>query len=133
MRTNLREAYRLWNHEQRLKEQWRRDLRRISLGIESLRLDLEDAVARQAAAEAERREAETRRLVDTMFDDKAFNRVLSRYWGHTPQGWEAACGPDGRMKRLLRDPGWPVLQEAIHRIRVAKGLERRRPRKGGAR
>jgi hypothetical protein len=58
-----------------------------------------------------------------LLDDKAFTRVLKAFTGNSARGWEVACGCDGRMLRLLKDPGWPVLKEVIHLVRVAKGWE----------
>ena len=118
---NEAEAYRRWRAEERRLAHWRRDMRRIAIAIENIDLAMQDALARQHEEERERK---IRDLVERMFADKAFNRTLHRYWGHTPAGWIAAAGCDGRMKALVRDPGWPVLQEAIRRIRVAKGLAR---------
>ena len=120
-RVSEAEAYKRWNAEQRRLAQWRRDMRRLQISIENIELGLQDALARQRE---EARERKTRDLVERMFADKAFNRTLLRYWGHTPAGWIAASGCDGRMKALVRDPGWDVLQETIRRIRVAKGLVR---------
>lgn len=117
----MREAYRRFHAEDRARQTFRRELKRISLEIEALGLDLAAAKARQ---DAEEREAETRELVERMFHDKAFNRVLQAFTGRTPHGWEVACGCDGRMLRLLQEPGWPVLEEAIRRIRIAKGMVR---------
>ena len=121
MKINEREAYRRFHAEERLKAQWSRALRRISADIESIAAGLAVAKARQ---DVETRESQTRELVERMFHDKAFNRTLRAFSGHTPQGWRVACGCDGRMKRLLQDPGWPVLEEAIRRIRIAKGMVR---------
>jgi hypothetical protein len=120
-RVSEAEAYRAWHKEQYRRAKWERDMRRIRLDIEGLELSIRDSLARQ---HEEEREKKTRDLVEKMFADRAFNKVLAHYWGHTPKGWLAACGCDGRMKSLLRDPGWDVLQEAIRRIRVAKGLVR---------
>lgn len=120
-RISLREAYRRFHAEDRARQTFRRELKRIELDIEALGLDLAAAKARQ---DAEEREAATRELVERMFHDKAFNRVLQAFTGRTPHGWKVACGCDGRMLRLLREPGWPVLEEAIRRIRIAKGMVR---------
>lgn len=118
---SLREAYRRFHAEDRARQTFRRELKRIELEIETLGLDLAAAKARQ---DAEERETETCKLVERMFHDKAFNRVLQAFTGHTARGWRVACGCDGRMIRLLDKPGWPVLEEAIRRIRIAKGWQR---------
>lgn len=119
-RISLREAYRRFHAEDRARQIFRRELKRIELEVESLSIDLAAAKARQDAAE---REVETRALVEKMFHDKAFNRTLRAFTGHTARGWKVACGCDGRMQRLLDKPGWPVLSEAIRRIRIAKGWQ----------
>lgn len=120
-RISLREAYKRFHAEDRARQAFRRELKRIELEVESLSIDLAAARARQ---DAEEREAETRALVERMFQDKAFNRTLRAFTGRTPHGWKVACGCDGRMLRLLQEPGWPVLEEAIRRIRIAKGMVR---------
>lgn len=120
-RISLQEAYRRFHAEDRARRVFQRELRRIELEVEALSLDLAAAKARQ---DAEEREAATRELVERMFHDKAFNRTLRAFTGRTPHGWEVACGCDGRMLRLLQEPGWPVLEEAIRRIRIAKGMVR---------
>lgn len=120
-RISLREAYRRFHAEDRARQTFRRELKRIELEVEALSLDLAAAKARQ---DAEEREAATRELVERMFQDKAFNRTLRAFTGHTPHGWKVACGCDGRMLRLLQEPGWPVLEEVIRRIRIAKGMVR---------
>lgn len=120
-RVSEAEAYRAWHREQQRLARRRRDMRRIKLAIEFLELGIQAALAQQHVEEHARLVAEwTPRLAT----DRAFNKVLGRYWGHTPKGWVAACGCDGRMKKLVRDPGWDVLQEVIRRIRRNKGLIR---------
>jgi hypothetical protein len=66
------------------------------------------------------RETLVREYTDALQDDSAFCRVLSCYTGHTPHGWACACGCDGRMRRLLKDPGWEILSEVIRRVRWRK-------------
>lgn len=118
---NERDAYRAFHRRDRLMRRWKMELRRIRLEVESLELDLAEAVVRDRAATAAADEATTRRLVDALFNDEAFNRVLRAFTGHTPHGWEVACGCDGRMRKLLKDPGWGILREVIRRVRAAKG------------
>lgn len=112
------EAYRAWHREQRQLAQYKRELRRIRLDIETIELSMAESIAHQ-------RDAEHTRLVGEWLPrlaaDRAFNKALARYWGHTPKGWMAACGCDGRMKKLVRDPGWDVLREVIDRIRRDRG------------
>jgi hypothetical protein len=109
------EAYRAWHAEDR--RQQRR--RRTKALVESIKCELQDALDRQRLAE---QELKTMELTASMLNDRAFNKVLKRYWGHTPKGWVAACGCDGRMKALAKD--WPVLEETIRRVRIAKGMAR---------
>lgn len=116
------QAYRAWHKEQRLRQQWKRDLKRIERDLEALSLDVRAALERQRVHDAAQAEAETRRLVESLPSDRAFMRALNRFWGHTPRGWEAACGCDGRMKALLKTPGWDILREVIRRIRRANGM-----------
>ena len=79
--------------------------------------EADDLIARM---QDRRRETLVREYTDTLQDDPAFCRVLSVYTGHTPHGWSCACGCDGRMRSLLRNPGWDILKEVIRRIRWRK-------------
>ena len=108
------EAYRAWHREQKVLAQYRRDLARIRRDIEGLELDMAIA-ARDAEAKA------VNEWTVRLRGDRAFLRALSRYWGHTPRGWAAACGIDGRMRDLLRTPGWEVLRQVIRRVRAERG------------
>ena len=108
------EAYRRFHAEDRARQRHLRELRRIGLALESLAIDIAEAKARQDIEDRERKIAN---LVDLLKDDKAFMRVLGRFTGRTPKGWLAACGCDGRMKSLLRQHGWDVLREVVHRVR----------------
>ena len=91
-------------------------------------------LAKQRRAAAHREAAITEALVGAFVErlrhDAAFNRVLSRFTGHTPHGWSCACGLDGRMKDLLRTPGWGVLEEVIKRLRRERGIGRHYWRSG---
>lgn len=118
-KVNEREAYQKWHAEDRRRQQWERELRRIRQDIDWLEGQMMDSLARQRLEDQERR---TRDLTERMLHDKAFARVLRAYTGHTPHGWRMACGCDGRMKDLARD--WPVLEETIRRVRIAKGMVR---------
>ena len=82
-----------------------------------LQRHMREADALIASLQARRRETIVRELTDKMQDDPAFCRVLRAFTGHTAHGWACACGQDGRMKSLLRDPGWDLLREVIRRIR----------------
>lgn len=112
-------AYRKWHAAEKARADWRRTLGKIQLDIEYLEHQLADALARQRQDETERRVSD---LTERMLRDKAFARVLRAYTGHTPHGWRMACGCDGRMKALAND--WPVLEETIRRVRIAKGMIR---------
>ena len=118
-RINEREAYRKWHAEDRCRQRWERELRRIRQDIDWLEGQMMESLARQRLEDQERR---TRALTERMLHDKSFARVLRAYTGHTPHGWRMACGCDGRMKDLARD--WPVLEETIRRVRIAKGMAR---------
>ena len=120
-KTNMRDAYRTFNREQLAIARWRREMARIGARVDELQLELEQAVARQRVAHEEQL---VREYTESLFRDVAFNRVLARFTGHTPHGWEMACGCDGRMKALLRNPCWGVLKEVIYRTRIAKGIIR---------
>ena len=119
MRINEREAYRRWHAEDRCRQRWERELHRIRQDIDWLEGQMMGSLARQRLEDQERR---TKALTERMLHDKAFARVLRAYTGHTPHGWRVACGCDGRMKDLARD--WPVLEETIRRVRIAKGVAR---------
>lgn len=112
---NEREAYRRFHAEDAARQRYLRSLRRIRLDLESIELDMAESLKRQAK-ERENRVAELAARLD---GDPAFMRTLRAFTGHTPRGWLAACGCDGRMRRLLRDEGWDVLREVIHRVRYA--------------
>lgn len=119
MKTNLREAYRAYNRQRQAEERYRRELRKIGARIDSLAESIEaDIIAQRIRHET----ALISEYTKSMMDDVAFNRVLSRYTGHTPYGWEVACGCDGRMRALLKNPGWRVLSEVIERVRLRKGM-----------
>lgn len=117
MKINEREAYRQWHAEERQKMKMEALFRKIRQDLDWLEGQLTDALARQRAEEQEIR---TKDLTERMLRDKAFARVLRAYTGHTPYGWRVACGCDGRMKALADD--WPVLEETIRRVRIAKGM-----------
>jgi hypothetical protein len=111
------EAYRQWHAEERQKAKLEALFRKIRKDLDWLEGQLADSLARQRLEDQERR---TRDLVERMLHDKAFAKVLKAYTGHTPHGWRVACGCDGRMKKLADD--WPVLNETIRRVRIAKGM-----------
>jgi len=108
------EAYRRFHAEDKARQKYLRELRRIGIAIESLATDLAAAKARQ---DMEDRENTIRNLVELMKNDRGFLAVLKRFTGRTPRGWLVACGCDGRMKALLREHGWDVLREVVHRVR----------------
>lgn len=110
---NEREAYRRFHAADAARQNYLRELRRIRLDIESIELDM-------VAAHAKARERRVAELSAKLGEDAAFLRTLRAYTGHTPRGWLVACGCDGRMRRLLRDEGWDVLREVIHRVRYAR-------------
>jgi hypothetical protein len=124
---NVREAYRRFNAEDAARQRYLRELRRIRLDLEGIELDMAESLRRQ-------KESRVTVLTAQLDGDPAFMRTLGSFTGHTPYGWLAACGCDGRMRRLLRDEGWDVLKEVIHRIRYAHMWYKHvRNRKGGAR
>lgn len=105
-RKEIRDAYRAFNRASRDAFQLKRRLR-----------EADELIARMRERE---REATVREYTDSLQNDPAFCRVLSCYTGHTPHGWSCACGCDGRMRGLLRNPGWDILKEVIRRIRWRK-------------
>lgn len=105
-RKEIRQAYRAFNRASR--EAWL---------LQRRMREADDLIARM---QDRRRETLVREYTDTLQDDPAFCRVLSVYTGHTPHGWSCACGCDGRMRSLLRNPGWDILKEVIRRIRWRK-------------
>ena len=119
MKTNLRDAYRAYNRQRQAEERYRRELRRIGAQIDALAESLEADIAAQRIRHETELVAE---YTESLADDVAFNRVLARDTGHTPYGWEVACGCDGRMRALLRNPGWRVLSEVIDIVRRRKGM-----------
>lgn len=108
------EAYRRFHAEDKARQRYLRELRRIGLQVESLALDIAGTMARQDIEDRERKIAS---LVEVLKDDKGFLKVMNKFTGRTPKGWLVACGCDGRMKALLRQHGWDVLREVIHRVR----------------
>ena len=116
---NLKDAYREYNRQQQAKTRYLRELRRISARID----DLQESMLADIAAQRLRHEEKlVEEYTKSLMNDVAFNRVLSHYTGRTAYGWEIACGCDGRMKSLLRNPGWRVLSEVIDRIKARKGM-----------
>ena len=105
-RKDLRDAYRAFN--------------RASMEAARHQRLMEAADELLARIAARNREALVREYTDSLQDDSAFCRVLSGYTGHTPHGWSCACGCDGRMRKLLKNPGWDILSEVIRRIRWRK-------------
>ena len=105
-REEIRNAYREFNRASR--EAWR------------LQKHLKAADELIARFRERNREALVREYTDSLQNDSAFLRVLAVYTGHTPHGWSCACGCDGRMRRLLKTPGWNILEEVIRRIRWRK-------------
>ena len=101
-----REAYRQFNRAAREAWKLQRNLREADILIERIK--------------AKQRESLILEYTNSLQNDTAFNRVLDAYTGHSPHGWEVACGCDGRMKRLLKDPGWGILKEVIRRVRWHK-------------
>lgn len=102
----IREAYRAFN--------------RASHEAYRLQRCMREADKLIAHLEVQRRETLVRELTDSLQDDAAFCRVLRGYTGNSPRGWACACGCDGRMRRLLNDPGWDILAEVIRRIKWRK-------------
>lgn len=126
---NEREAYRRFHAEDAARQRYLRALRRIKLDLESIELDMAESLRRQAVA----RENRVAELAVHLDKDPAFMRTLRAFTGHTPRGWLAACGCDGRMKALLRTEGWDVLKEVIHRVRYAHMWYKHVRSEGGAR
>ena len=109
---NEAEAYRSWRSWDRAQREYQAALRRLGAAVDALT----EKVAAHRAEDRERRICE---LAKQLGKDKAFQRVLKAYTGHTPHGWLVACGCDGRMKNLIRLHGWDVLKEVIYRVRWA--------------
>lgn len=110
---NEREAYRLFHAADRARVELTRKLRAAGADVRRL----EAAVTAAEVTAVVRSEEVITEWVTRLSGDKAFLRVLKVFTGHTPYGWRVACGPDGRMLKLLRTPGWPVLEEVIRRVR----------------
>lgn len=88
------------------REELRKHLKELWLDAERLELDMFESYVRDYST------------------DKGFLRALSRYTGNSPRAWEIACGPDGRIKDLLRILGWEKLSALIRRVRRIKiGLD----------
>jgi hypothetical protein len=99
-----KEAWQQLHRSERAAKEFKKRLKEIELEIERLRLDMEESYVRQCT------------------DDEAFLRVLRRFTGHTPHGWEMACGCDGRCKALVRQLGWPALWRVILRVRHIRNI-----------
>jgi hypothetical protein len=88
------------------REELRKRLKELKLEAERIELDMFESLVRDYSA------------------DKGFERALSRYTGNSPRAWEIACGPDGRIKDLIRILGWEKLSHLIRRVRRVKiGLD----------
>jgi len=96
------EAYRAFNREQARLLRWSWAMKKIDREIDRLRHDLHLRVAKELAT------------------TRPGQKVLRAYWGHTPKGWEAACGTDGRLKKLARTIGWENFQWIIE---VARAMQ----------
>lgn len=87
-------------------EELRKKLKELQLDAERIELDMFESLVQQYS------------------QDKGFLRALSRYTGNSPRAWEIACGPDGRIKDLLRLLGWEKLSALIRRVRrIQIGLD----------
>ena len=82
-----------------------------------LRSNLDAADRLIAKLEADNRERTVRELTDRLQDDEAFLKAVRSFDGHTEYGWRCVCQRDGRMLRLLQNPGWKILKEVIRRVR----------------
>lgn len=85
---------------------------------EKFRRDMERIGRRVAALEGWRDEILARELAGT----RAGRRILGRYDGHTPYGWEVACHPDGKWVRTARKVGWPAFSRIIEEARNLAGM-----------
>lgn len=99
-----RDAWRAYRKVERARAQYRERLKAIELEVERLQLDMEESLVRQYA------------------EDKGFLRALKRFTGHTPHGWEVACGCDGRCKALARNLGWDAMWRIILRVRHIRNI-----------
>jgi len=92
-----------WNAKEQAVARFHEDLARIKGEIKQLEESMFWSLVRQYS------------------QDKGFLRVLSRFSGHTSYGWKVACGPDGRISRLIEMLGWEQLSRLILTIRRKKG------------
>lgn len=121
---NLREAYGRWNREQRALADFRRELRRIRLDVESIELDMAAEIARQKDSRASALAAELaecgryRKTVDAFLNFRGYSKNRA--------GWRAACGTDVGLWRKTRGLDWPRLWRAVLESRKMRDRETRR-------
>lgn len=98
-----REAYRRFNREQRLRQQWLRKLRLLSLELESIALDIADALA-----------ADDVKIASSLRDNPRYAKTVEafmRYRGYSKNmaGWRLACGTDIGLYKRTKKLGWERL------------------------
>ena len=101
---NAYKEWRIWHDKEQATAKFHQDLTRIRGEIARLQEDMFWSLVRQYS------------------QDRGFLRVLNNFSGHTPYGWRVACGPDGRISRLVELLGWEQLSRLIIVIRKKKGL-----------
>lgn len=99
---NLYEAYREWNATQAKLARCKRAFRRIEKELDLIEDGLHTAIAEELAT------------------TRAGKKVLHAFTGHTPYGWEQACGTDGRFRKLARRIGWEKFYPII---KLARKME----------
>lgn len=92
-------AYRMWHAQERATIDFKKKLHMIDLTIQGIEMDM------------------FRSAVEQYKNDMAFVRATRRFTGYTQYGWEIACGSDGRLIKLGRRIGWPMLSKLILAVR----------------
>lgn len=97
------EAYRRFNREQRLRQQWLRKLRLLSLELEGIALDIADAIS-----------ADGVKIASSLRDNPRYAKTVEafmRYRGYSKNmaGWRLACGTDIGLYKRTRKLGWERL------------------------
>ena len=92
---NMKDAYAEWRRHDRMLQEHKRQIAELNRRIDEIAEAQEICAARELAT------------------TKAGKRCLRAYTGHTPYGWECACGVDGRFKKLAKTFGWPRWQVVI--------------------
>lgn len=105
------EAWARLRREEALKRRWAREMRRISLAIESVRLDIEDSLESEDAELARllADNARYRKVVDAFLNLRGYRKDL--------RNWREACGTDVGLWNKTKGLEWPRLWRILLRSR----------------